>query len=352
MRKWFPVLLPALLLVISTTGCTTDFDVYEDAKEIRAVYCVLNPRDTVQYVRVAKAYQVEGDAIQYAANNDLSVKGLQVKLKAGNKTWTGMETAGIPKEPGTFNSPYTVYRFQTDGSPGHDTLSWNTEYTLEVGTPEADDYVTGKTWVPEIPRFRGDLNLNPGPGNQLCLPKLFLDRRYTIAWKRLADGVNYEVRVGFVFQKLGVQDTVNWGPTNMFDNTDSRCSSAECSYTFNAKQLLQVFYREMPDAPPGTYTYNNADSCAPSNQLGILPRSLWFEVTAVDKFLSTYMIVNDPSVLDLNGSKPEYTNLSGNVDVIGVFGSYLTDRRYAILQTCGEALLGLNGTVAPLGCEW
>ncbi|MFN8397600.1 MAG: hypothetical protein U0176_23475 [Bacteroidia bacterium] len=352
MRKWFPVLLPALLFVITTVGCTTDFEVYEDPKEIRAVYCVLNPRDTAQYVRIAKAYQVQGDAIEYAANNDLSVKGLQVKLKAGNKTWTATEVAGIPKEPGTFNSPYTVYRFLTDDSPGHDTLAWNTEYTLEVGTPESDDYVTGKTWIPEIPKFRGDLNLNPGPGNQLCLPKLFLDRRYSIFWKRLGDGINYEVRVGFVFQNLGVQDTVLWGPTNLFDNTDSRCTSAECGYTWNAKELLRVFYREMPDAPPGTYTYNDADSCAPANQLGILPRSLWFEVTAVDKYLSTYMIVNDPSVLDLNGSKPEYTNLSGKVDCIGVFGSYLTDRRYAILQTCSQALLGLNGIQAPLGCEW
>lgn len=350
MRNWFSILLLVVCL-LSTWGCSTDFEVYAPEKEIRSVYCVLNPRDTVQYVRVAKAYQIEGDAVVYAGANDLSMKGLQVKLKLGNKTWTAEEVPNFPKDPGTFLSTHTVYRFITDGTFGHDTLVYDQDYTLEIGTPDAADYITATTHIPAVPRIKGDLNLVASAGTMQCLPKLFLDRKFTMFWKVLPAGVNYEVRVGLHFEANGVPDTAMWGPSDLITGVP-RCNASECNYPFGEKELLRDFLRAMPVQSLVSYTYNTSDSCAPSNMLSLLPRSLWFEVTAVDQYLSNYMIVNDPATTDLNGAKPEYTNLSGNIDAVGIFGSYNTDRRYAILQPCGEALLGLNGTAFPIGCSW
>jgi hypothetical protein len=351
MLKKFHFALLACVLT-SIWGCSTDFEVYAPEKEIRSVYCVLNPRADVQLVRVAKAYQVKGDAIAYAGANDFSMKNLVVKLKAGNKTWTAVEVPNFPKDSGIFMPSHTVYQFTTDGTPGKDTLAFDTEYTLEIGTPDADDYITAKTWIPQLPRIRGDLNIIFGAGNQKCLPRLFLDREYSFIWKTLSEQINYEVRVGLNFEANGVRDSIIWGPSSMFNSTSPKCTSQECTYKFGEKELLRDFARSMPELPNVNYTYNTQDSCAPENMLHLLPKSLWFEVTAIDQFLSNYLIVNDPAVTDLNTTKPEYTNLSGNIEAVGIFGSYVTDRRYAIMQACSEYLLGLNNRLQPVGCTW
>lgn len=350
--------LGALLVFMIATlwGCTTDFEVYAPEKEIRSVYCVLNAQDSVQYVRIAKAYQFEGDAVAYAAENDLSVSGLQVKLTGNGKTWIATELPNFPKDSGNFYPHHTVYRFTTDGSgAGRDTLVPSQEYTLEVGTPEQEGYVTGKTVVPAVPRIRGDLNLVPGAGNSQCLPRLFLDRAFNFFWRKDDNSfVNYEVRVGFRFSANAEEKVVTWGPTKLF-NANKGCNegSGSVCYQFAELELLRDFSREMPELPLTVYTYDRTDSCVPQpSMVDQLPKSLWFEVTAVDEFLSNYMIVNDPAVTDINGSRPEYTNLSGNITVVGILGSYNTDRRYAILRECSEALLGLNGTPLPPSCSW
>ena len=351
MRNWFTVLLLSFL-VLGFWGCTTDFEVYAPEKEIRSVYCVLNPADSVQYVRVAKAFQYEGDAVVYASANDLSMKGLTVKLTGGGKTWIATEVSNFPKEPGSFLPTHTVYQFLTDGV---DTLRENQEYKLEIGTPDAADYLTATTVVAEIPRIKGDLNLVAGAGSSQCLPRLALDRKFNFFWKKVSNpGVNYELRVGFHYAANGEEKEVKWGPTDLFE-LNQRCNEGTGSvcYQFQEKQLLRDFFREMPVLPLTVYTYHRTDSCAPTSaQIPLLPKSLWFEVTVVDEYLSNYMKVNDPSVVDLNGSKPEYTNITGNIDCVGVFGSIVSDRRYAILRECSEALLGLNGQSLPPACSW
>lgn len=351
MQKKFHFALLALILA-SVWGCTTDFEVYAPEKEIRSVYCVLNPGDSVQYVRVAKAYQVKGDAISYAGANDFSMKNLSVKLKAGNKTWTAIEVPNYPKDSGIFMPLHTVYQFVTDGTQGHDTLAFDTEYTLEIGTPDADDYITAKTVIPPLPRIRGDLNISFGAGNQKCLPRLFLDRKYSFIWKTLPEQINYEVRVGLNFEANGISNSAMWGPSSLFNSSSPKCTAQECTYQFGEKELLRDFARSMPELPLVEYTYDTQDSCAPENMLYLMPKSLWFEVTAVDQYLSNYLIVNDPAVTDLNTTKPEYTNLTGNMEAVGIFGSYNTDLRYAVMQPCSEYLLGLNNRVQPVGCTW
>jgi Domain of unknown function (DUF4249) len=355
MRKQYLIVLLAVATLL-TWGCKTDFEVYAPEKEIRSVYCVLNLEDTVQYVRVAKAFQYKGDAIAYAATTDVSVSGLQVKLKGNGKTWTGVEVPNFPKDAGAFLPTHTVYKFITSGvGIGHDTLVPNKEYTLEVSKPDAADFVTAKTILPEAPRIRGELQTLAGAGNSLCLPKLFLDRKLNLIWKKASSaGVKYEIRVGLNFQANNVAKSLQWGPTSLIsENSGCNEGSGSVCRQFQEKELLRDFVISMPDEPLILYTYETTDSCVPLPSLAAnLPKSLWFEVTAVDEFLGNYMTVNDPAVTDINGVKPEYTNLTGNIEAVGVFGSYSLDRKYAIMRECSEALLKLNGRPLPVGCEW
>lgn len=349
------IFFTAFVLVAFVAGCSTDFEVYAPEKEIRSVYCVLNPNDSVQYVRVAKAFQYNGDALQYAAANDLSVSGLTVRLKSGNKTWTAVQVDATPRDSGIFIPYHTVYQFTTDGSgAGRDTLIEGNTYKLEIGAEEEPGYITGETTIPAIPRLKGELSVVAGAGNSRCLPKLALERKFNLVFTKGAEGVNYEVRVGFNFERNGVPMSSSWGPTEIFDE-NRRCNdgSGNICFQFGEKELLRSFLRNMPPELNVSYTYNTQDSCVPQPNLQHqLPKSLWFETTAVDKMLSNYMTVNNPKFTDLTGTKPEYTNLTGNIDVVGVIGSISIDRKYAILGFCGEALLGLNGRPRPAGCAW
>ncbi len=357
LSKGYPTffVFAALFIGFLDSGCSTDFDVNAPAKEIRAVYSILKPADSVQYVRVSTAFQVEGDALQYAAERDLSLSGLSIRMTGDGQTWIAEEVNSIPKDTGIFIPNEFVYKFITDGSgAGRDTLKPDTRYTLEIGTSDRPDYIRGETVTPAEPRIKGDLSLVAAAGQSRCLPRLFLDRRFNLFWSRADNpNVNFEVRVYFTFEKDGISRDLQWGPTNLF-NENKRCTegSANVCYQFAEKELLGFFFSSMP-VDGSEYTYVTADSCVPNlSLLDQLPRSLSFEVTAVDEFLSNYMTVNDPRFTDLTGAKPEYTNLSGNIEVVGVFGSINTSIRYAIMRECSEALLGLNDRNLPAGCEW
>lgn len=354
MQRYFHLVALGLLIGLGW-GCSTDFEVYAPEKEIRSVYCVLNPLDSVQYIRIAKAYQYRGDAYAYAAANDLSVKGLQVKITGNGKTWTAIEDT-VTEEAGIFLPTHTIYKIVTNGvGVGHDTIAANHEYTLQISTPDAADYVTAKTFIPDVPRIKGELQLTSGAGNSKCLPSLYLDRKFNWVWKKVDQAnANYELRVGLRFATNGIEQEIQWGPTKLF-NTNQRCNegNGNICYQFPERDLLKQFLQHMPELPLTSYTYVTHDSCVANPSLiGNLPKSLWFEVTAVDEFLSNYMIVNDPSVTDLTGARPEYTNLTGNIKAVGVFGSFMADRSYAIMRQCSEALLGLNGERTSPTCNW
>jgi hypothetical protein len=347
----FRSLINFAVLAALLVGCSTEFEVYAPEKEIRSVFCVLHANDSVQYLRLAKAFQFQGDALVYAKDNDLSITGRTVRLSSGNKTWTAVEVPNTPKEDGIFLPNHTVYRFRTTGA---DSLVEGNTYRLEIGTSEQADYLTAETALPIVPRIKGNLAVIAGAGNSKCLPKIALERKFNMFFTKAAAGVNYEIRVKLEFERNGVSEVATWGPTELFD-ANKRCNEGigNICYQWDQKELLRDFFADMPPATNVEYTYNTQDSCVPlPNQQYLFPKSLSFEATAVDEKLSNYMTVNNPKFTDLTGVKPEYTNISGNMDAVGVFGSTSQDRKYAILQFCGEALLGLNRRVLPIGCNW
>lgn len=351
----FSLLLLTLSLLES--GCSTDFEVNAPERDIRAVYSILDPADTVQYIRIARVYQVEGDAIAYGGENDMSVKGLDVRITrtSDGHVYNAVEVDSFPKEEGIFFPTYTAYKIVTDGSTANPAIRNDNQYQLEIGAPDSEGYLTAYTVVPGEPELRGTLSIIAGAGNQRCLPKMSLKEPLNISWVRTT-AFGYELRTMLRFAANGVQDSILWGPTDVITE-NNRCNegSGRLCYQFNEEVLLNYFLARMPQ--DGTiYTYDNADSCIvnPTNDPAIndlLPKAWEFQVTGMDEFLYKYSLANDPKFLDLTGAKPEYTNLTGNIQGVGVFGSISTSTRYAIFRPCTEYLLGLNGTPAPPGCQ-
>lgn len=358
LTKIFCVLLTGWVL-ISNSGCHPEFEVYAPEKSIRVIYSVLNASHTVQYVKVSRVYQIRSDAERYAAENDLSIHDLNVRLTdlSNNFVYQAEQVDSVEKDStGIFYRFQTLYRFHTDGnSTSTPKLATGRGYKLEVGFPESGAYNFATTTIPSAPGFRSGLAILAGAGNTRCLPKLNLIQPLQISWEK-SSGLAYELSVLLRYTRNGVPDSAMWGPTNLIEN-NVRCSdgSNRICYEFAEEQLLTFFKQRLPE--DGTqYYYERHDSCIsnPTNDPAIndlLPKSVEFKVVAVDEFLYKYMLANDPSVTDLTGAKPEYTNMEGDIEAIGVFGSISQDRRWAIFNTCTEYHLGLNGiTTLPTGC--
>lgn len=352
------LLLGILLLgfaVVLPWGCTPEFEVYAPEKSIRAIYSVLNPNDSVQFVRISRVFQVRDDAERFAAENDLSIRGLNVRLTdLGNgQMLQAVEVDTIRKDSnGIFHTYQTVYKFRTDGSSNqYPKLLADHQYRLEVGIPESEEYNSAVTTIPTAPGFRSGLGILVGAGNTRCLPKLNLLEKLPISWEK-STGYAYELSILFRYTRNGVADSALWGPSNLIES-NVRCNdgSNRICYEFQDEQLLVFLKSHL--VPDGTqYAYDRHDSCLvnPTNDPAIndmLPKSIEFKVVTVDEFLYKYMLANDPRYTDLTGAKPEYTNFTGNMEAVGVLGSINQDKRWAILNTCSEYHLGLNGVTTP-----
>lgn len=70
----------ALLLTLFNS-CKTDLDILANYKAIPVVYGILNPRDSVHYIRIQKAFLGAGDAYVFSQNPDSNYfKNITVKL--------------------------------------------------------------------------------------------------------------------------------------------------------------------------------------------------------------------------------------------------------------------------------
>lgn len=351
--KFFSWLIAIVVSVIVVVSCSTEIDINAPEKPIWSVNGVLNQSAPAQYVRISMGFLPESNALEYAKENDLSVKDLIVSLTASSgKTYQATEVDSVLKEPadGTFISYTTLYRFDTEGD---DALVGGEEYTLRISMMGNDEFeLQATTAVPTVPRItRPSLTLCSGNGKGL--QALSLDKETRVEWsdkQPLTDGIRgkaFELRAFLAYQEDGMDDTVKFGPTRMIDF--KACASQFC-YRFREKELLSTFLTQMDQQPGSIYTYVDTPTCT---QPELLAKSFWYEVTAIDTFLYRYRLANDPLFTDFNTARPEFTNISGSELTVGIFGSISITRQYAAMNKCSRYLLNLNDEPQPnLGCSF
>ena len=301
----------------------------------------------MQYIIVSAAYQVEGDAIQYAARNDLSIKNLQVKLSGAGNVYTAIEMDSVAIDTDGIFFPYrTLYAFNTNGKTGNPVLIAGEFYTLEIGSQDTGMYVTATTI---IPKGAGLDNTKFAPfscgGNLSCLREFDLTKDMPVLFKKGTDAAAFEIKVTLDYFADGDSATAGWGPTDLIEgNVRCPAGSAQLCYQINENSLIASFQNQMESA--GTvFTYDAQP--AQHTTKDSLTNSFRIELTAVDINLRNYMLANNPKVTDLTGAKPEWTNVAGNLRTVGVFGSYIADRENIAMNECSEFLLNLNGTPDP-----
>ena len=93
-------------------ACSEDIDLTAPYQETAAIYGLLNANDSVQYIRVSKAFLGDGNVYVMAQQVDsvvygdiLDVKIERIKNSVVMETYNLTRVTSIPKDSGTFYYP-------------------------------------------------------------------------------------------------------------------------------------------------------------------------------------------------------------------------------------------------------
>lgn len=212
------LLLPACAMFWA--GCSNDFDVAADWKEIPVAYGIVSPIDTAYYIRVEKAFlDPETSALTIAQIPDslyYPADAISVFLQRTSNnqllqlTRVDGSLDGYPRKGGIFaTQPNWLYKFKP--SSAADSLKRGETYRLVIKRADGKPDVTAETTIPKDFSFR-----TPNPlANPLVISFLADGSPTTIEWRCDENAVYFNVvlQVRYTEEYPGgtiVNDTVTW----------------------------------------------------------------------------------------------------------------------------------------------
>lgn len=348
------VLFVSALILINISGCDNELKVNAPKKDVIVVYGVLNPKEITQYIRVSKAFLTESDALQYASENDLSLKDARVTLSfldnSGNNREVVLAPIDTVRKKGTFNEKITLYTTREAIIPGR-------KYEIKVQlTGDEKPIVSAYTYVPDdmVPIRPSEIPLINNPdapdsqGFQEAYPLLMTDTdNFSVSFlksnrsSQKHPGLGFETRVYVDYSEKGSSEVkrLQFGPSGVLDKSTGNCLGLSGDPVMCVKlgKSLRDFLQNNLDQNK-SYTVNAS----------FLSEACKLEYTAVDTFLFNFMKVNNPGFIDFTTVKPEYTNVKGG---LGIFGSVNSTIVRVRLTPCTKYLAKINDTPQPDGCR-
>lgn len=208
-RNYF---LFALILFIFFSGCKKDFDLTAPYKEIPVVYGLLNKNETTHYIRIQKAYLIDGNAYSAAGVADsvyytdsITVKLIGYDVNRNRKDSFLLRKIdgnliGLPKDSGLFaNAANILYSFNA-------TLNVARSYKLEISR-------NGKmlAHTSDDPRLNifliDDMTINT-PINAISGYKINLQNKYPsgLSWYSQPNAGVYDLTVRFYYREYLTSD--------------------------------------------------------------------------------------------------------------------------------------------------
>jgi len=124
----------------------------DDYQDISIVYALINPNDSVSYIRIEKAYLTDGNIYQAAQipDSNLFPYKLDVKMYSNNRTILFDTITIYNKDTGIFYAPkMKVYYAVTKNRLNTDDI-----YHLEINNPKTGDQLTSSTSLVDGSRIR------------------------------------------------------------------------------------------------------------------------------------------------------------------------------------------------------
>ena len=304
MKKKHYIWISAYLLFLMT-ACEKKLDPLDTYKDITVVYGLINPLDTIHYIRINKAFLTDGDVVMMAqdpAASTYPVEDIDVRIyeitPTGNTTQIPVETTIIhDKDSGVFYYPeQLVYYFKkTFGNN-----LYNLDNTIKI---EIENKKTGKITYAETPLVNDFSIEYPRNGHPLDLPPNRITR---CMWKNAKNGKIYDV-----YYTLYYREGRNIEPSTVWENDSLtwHIGTYSAVKTGNGDKQIETFQFN-PTAFYGQIQKNV-----------VYDTSLWrtpymrkskITVWSGGEALHYYHNINKPAQ-GVTQERPEYTNLKTKI---------------------------------------
>ncbi len=298
MNKIFPAILFVMSIFLSS--CSTDFDVLAPYEETTVVYALLNPADSIQYVKVNKAFLGEGNALTMATVGDSINYGDEInvilqRFKSGSVIQTIQLVADktIPKNPGQFSYPGQTLYTTTEK------IFADSRYNLIVTNSATGSQVTSKTEIVD-PIETSSISVNSS-----FTISFTQQTPLVIKWRSAPDGKIYGMTIRFHYNEYLNGDTI---PTHKY--VDWVFPEIKSS-TITGNQELRF------DVAGEKFYEFCANTIPVNNDVERIALSVDFLFTIGGNDLNTYVEANKAPT-GIVQEKPLYSNIEGG---IGLFSS-------------------------------
>jgi len=319
----YRILISALFAVFTLLfSCKNELDINANWKETIVVYGMLNANDSVQYIRVSKAFLNEKTgALQVAKISDsLYLDSAVVKLRSSDNSFSDKLTRvwNIAKDSGLFaNDINPLYKLSTTGARALDPAK---RYILEVLSPKTGNTVRAETNLVGLSNILSPFR--DSTSNFAVTPEYL-----TISLKAGQNSFAYDIKLDITYDEFPVNDTfkkitkvATW---NMLTNA-SALGSSNMLYKIPRLALLQ-FLRNTITADPGLYHRM---------------KYVGMRVFGGNQLLLDYISVNEPSI-GIVQKQAEFSNIQGG---IGLFASRCIQRIDKVKFDGGSILFMRNNS--------
>ncbi len=272
-------------------SCEKDVKILDDFKDITIVYGLMNPNDSISYLRIERAFLTHGNIFESAqiADSNLYPYKLDVKLKSGNQVIIFDTVTIFNKKEGIFYAPkMQVYYAVTKGK-----LNSNDEYQLEINNPKTGSHISSKSNFHDGSKIRFDY-----PNYSISF-----ESDKVVEFKSIKNARTYQLNLRFHYMEQVVNDT----NTRAYKYVD---------WIFPTYTSLSLTGGESMGVPYiGEEFYTNLMNNIPA--AGNLERyygEIELILSTADDTFNTYLEVNQPSsslVID----RPEYTNIENGYGI-------------------------------------
>ena len=295
----YGLIVSFLSIVFVISACSTDVDVIGNWKETTVVYGLLNQNDSLQYVKVNKAFLGDENALVMAQEYDSLNYGTELeivleRIKNGSviESFILQRDTTVVKDNGVFFYPNQVlYKTNQD-------IYDDSKYTLSVTNTNTGNKVSAsstlvKDFAIDKPKSSESVNWN------------LISSDYKVKWQSAQNGKMHQLNIRFYYTEKNNTTSVtenkyiDWVFTTDESNTTDGGEDMEVAID---GQSFYTFIASMIAVDPNlTRTIGTLD----------------FTITVAGDDFTTYMDVNQPSTGVLQ-EKPIYTNIENG---IGLFSS-------------------------------
>jgi hypothetical protein len=324
-------LLLLLAVIASVSACKTDFDTVAPYKEVMVVYGLLDTNQSIQYIRISKAYLGEGNALVMAQQSD-SINYGNVLDVTMERTLNNVKTSypliridTIPKDEGTFSS------FQIFYADTHK-VQTNAQYKITIHNNSSGLIATGTTGiVKNVTRDDGSDGIESPTPNATLNFTGSTTQSISVKFRPGSLGKRYNVILRFYYQEKDISGV----PYTVLKSFDWDLGEQNTSGGGELTSYLFIKHDFFPVVA--------ANIVPDNNKLRLMQNSFHIIVTGVTEEVATYISLTNPSA-GITQDRPFYTNIENG---IGIFSSRnIKFTNYGLSQATVDSLKTNPNTAA------